>query len=239
MGNRSVRVGRHSARIGAALLGLFLLGLFSAPSAAEDAECKDETPDPSSNTPYRRRGGLCEGMYLKRYAASVVPQSLTLGDVSVGKADQTLTIKWDAPPVGNQLDLVVRNLKCEPSYQMRTDVNAASGSFAWPPTIPVQHAINSLGVQARTSEGDYLPARTGTSSNSEYRIAFCASDPLVNVWIKVYDSKDQQIHSVALKKTKAGSIEIGVPVAEIKPHARYRVTLTSGAISTGFSFEVP
>jgi hypothetical protein len=213
------------------------LGRLGRSAQAAEA-CKDVTPAPQSRDPYQLIDKRCEGMYLERYAASVVPHSVTIGNVVVPDAE-TVTLAWEKSGARQTLDLVARDVRCEPHYQMRTTVLAADGTFAWPTRILRRNSVRELGIRARSEAGTYIPTRLGAVPvTSGYRVAFCTSEPLVDVWIKIYDRADEVVHKASHKRAKAGPVSISIPHSKLTTGETYRATLTSGAISSELQFEL-
>lgn len=219
-------------------VGAACLLVASNPRAAFDSSCRDETPDASAADPYAAKDGRCEGIYVRKFAASIVPQSFTLGTIPAPAKANAVTVKWDPSVASPTADLVVRNLRCSPQYQMHATVDATKGKFGWPTTVLAKYPIQALGVQLIKGDGRYVPAAADPPSSQSFQFAFCTSDSLVNVWIKVYDPDDNLAWQRKLDKAK-GSIVFEVPAASFKPHSAYRMTVTCGAISSGLAFVIP
>jgi hypothetical protein len=208
--------------------------------AGAAGECGTVIPDTSKADPYGLREGRCEGMYLEQYSASVVPHSLTLGKVEVRKQDSSISLKWRGGVPGNVVDLLVKTFDCFPRYQMRVTVPAERGKYDWSNSILVRQSIPALGVQAKTIKGDYFPTLSDSATGTdEYYVAFCTSQTLNSVSIKVYTEAGDLVHAEPSFRAKKGPVVARVPASKFVSGQRYRTTLTSGAVTAGFRFQVP
>jgi hypothetical protein len=218
-----------------------LICLLQPADAMAAPNCKSPPPDPGAgDSQYRSRGDRCEGIFQRQVAASLAPQSLTIGKVEVPKTGTNISVSWSATQNQGSLELRARSLSCDPPYQMSATVSASKGAFSWPSTIPSSKGVQTLGILNKGDGGVVIPTRSTTpSAGADYEIAFCSSSALTNATLKVHDQGGKEVHKKALRTKAAGPVFEAVPSATFKSGEQYKVSLTSGSLSAGFQFRAP